>query len=285
MIGGAPEHEESGAKRRRLKLSKRPAIYKRRPVQIGAAILAIPVLLLAWWLGSPLLIDDVVNEPFPRAAMAVIPDGMSADEVEEAMIEAETVDIPAYEDMPEMSTTASTLAPPTNATSVTVNTEAVTDQEPTGAGDPSTTTSAPAEEQPTETVNPSTTTSAAEADPEPQPRVPVPLVTGPLMDGDSFHQGSGQVTLYRLEDQTHLIRLEDIEVTNGPALHVLLTPIHGLGSRDDLQAAGYVDLGPLKGNIGSQNYPVPADYRIPDELTLVIYCVPFRVVFATAELA
>ncbi len=266
-------------------MSKRPAIYKRRPVQIGAAILAIPALVLAWWLGSPLLIDDVVNEPFPRAAMAVIPDDMTADEVEQAMIEAETVDVPAYENMPEVSATATTLAPPTTATSTTGSTEAPAEQDPAEADDSSTTTSAAPEEEPIESADPSTTTSAAEADPEPQPRAPVPLVTGPLMDGDSFHKGSGQVTLYRLEDQTHVVRLDEIEVTNGPDLHVLLTPIHGLGSRDDLQAAGYIDLGPLKGNIGSQNYPVPADYRIPDELTLVIYCVPFRVVFATAELA
>ena len=59
----------------------------------------------------------------------------------------------------------------------------------------------------------------------------------------------------------------------------------GVDSRDDLQAAGYIDLGPLKGNKGSQNYEVPSDYRIPEEMTVVIYCVPFHVVFATAPLA
>ena len=105
------------------------------------------------------------------------------------------------------------------------------------------------------------------------------------MDADSFHQGSGQVVLYQLEDGSRIIRLEDIEVTNGPQLHVLLTPVHDLTGRDHLQEAGYVDLGALKGNIGSQNYEVPADYVIPDQLTLVIYCVPFHVVFTTAELA
>ena len=105
------------------------------------------------------------------------------------------------------------------------------------------------------------------------------------MDADSFHKGSGQVTLYRLEDGTHLIRMEDISVTNGPQLHVLLTPIPRVDSREDLQSAGYIDLGPLKGNIGSQNYDVPPDYPIPEEMPVVIYCVPFHVVFATAPLA
>ena len=31
---------------------------------------AVPLLALAWWLGSPLLIDEAVDEEFPPAAMA-----------------------------------------------------------------------------------------------------------------------------------------------------------------------------------------------------------------------
>ncbi len=263
-------------------MSERPPIYKRRPVQIGAAILAIPVLVLAWWLGSPLFIDDVVNEPFPRAAMAVIPDDMTADEVEQAMVDAETIDVTAYEDMPEVSTTTTTLAASADTTPTVATTVAPPPVETSSTAESA---EGPTDPEPTDTSASSTVApSSTEAVPETRPSGPVSLVTGPLMDGDSFHQGSGQVTLYRLEDQSHLIRLDNIEVTNGPDLHVLLTPVHGLGGRDDLQAAGYIDLGQLKGNIGSQNYMVPADYEIPDELTLVIYCVPFRVVFATAEL-
>lgn len=263
-------------------MSGGPRFYKRRPVQIGAAVLAIPVLALAWWLGSPLFIDEVVNEPFPRAAMAVIPADMTAEEVEMEMLEAEAIDSPAYEDMPEPTTTAA----PTPAPSSTTEPDTVerkdtpTDTEPAGT----TATTAPPTTAETATTAP-TTTAPAEVTPDPQRSGPVPLVTGPLMDGDSFHKGSGQVTLYRLGDGSHLVRLEGIEVTNGPDLHVLLTPTHGLAGRNDLQAAGYEDLGMLKGNIGSQNYELPAGYEIPEELTLVIYCVPFRVIFATAELA
>ena len=251
-------------------MSERPRFYKRRSVQIGAVVVAVPVLALAWWLGSPLLIDEVVDEPFPRAAMAVVPDDMTAEEVEQEMIDAEAIDTPAYENMPESPSTATTAAPATTMAAATVTTDATTDPEP---------------EETTGTTAPPTTAASAEAAPTSQPAGPLALVTGSLMDADSFHMGSGQVTLYRLEDGSHLIRLEDIEVTNGPDLHVLLTPTHGLGGRDDLQAAGYIDLGSLKGNIGSQNYEVPAGYEIPEDLTLVIYCVPFHVVFATAELA
>lgn len=250
-------------------MSERPRFYRRRSVQIGAVVLAIPALALAWWLGSPLFVDEVVDEPFPRTAMAIIPDDMTAEEVEQEMIHAEATDTPAYEVMPGSPSSETTAAPDTSAT-------VTTSEETASATDP----------QPADTTTPPTTavTPANEAM-APEPTGPVALGTGPLMDADAFHKGSGQVTLYRLEDGSHLIRMEDIKVTNGPELHVLLAPIHGLEGRDDLQAAGYIDLGSLKGNIGSQNYDVPPDYDIPDDLTLVIYCVPFHVVFATAELA
>jgi hypothetical protein len=55
--------------------------------------------------------------------------------------------------------------------------------------------------------------------------------------------------------------------------------------RDDVMASGYVDLGSLKGNRGSQNYDIPPDVDITSgEWTVVIYCVPFHVIFATAAL-
>jgi len=191
-------------------------------VQIVVAVGAIAVLAVAWWLISPLFIDEVVEEDFPRAAMGVIPEDMTAEEVEEVMMAAEAVDATVTEDMPESA-----------------------ESEATG---------------------------------------PVALATGALQDADDFHRGSGGVTAYRLEDGSQVLRLEDIEVTNGPDLRVLVAPGHGITNRQALQAVGYIELGPLKGNIGSQNYDFPPGYQIPEQLTVVIYCKPFHVLFATAEL-
>lgn len=192
-------------------------------MQIVVAIGAIAVLAVAWWLISPLFIDEVVDEAFPRAAMAVVPDDMTFEEVEDAMMEAEAVETMVTEQMPES-------------------------EEPDATG-------------------------------------PVALATGALMDADDFHRGSGGVTAYRLEDGSQVLRLEDIEVTNGPDLRVLVAPGHGITDRSALQAAGYIELGPLKGNIGSQNYDFPDGYQVPEQLTVVIYCKPFHVLFATAELS
>ena len=108
----------------------------------------------------------------------------------------------------------------------------------------------------------------------------VSLKTGTFRDEDRAHKGSGVATIYRLEDATDVLRLEDINITNGPDLHVLLM-IDPEG-RDMSQ--GYLDLGKLKGNIGSQNYPLPLDADAASYNAVMIYCQPFHVVFTTAPL-
>ena len=111
------------------------------------------------------------------------------------------------------------------------------------------------------------------------------IATGNFRDADSFHQGSGAATIYRSADGSGLLRLEDFRVTNGPDLHVLLSPAADPASRDELQAAGYVGLGKLKGNIGNQNYEIPANIDVNAQGSVIIYCMPFHVIFSVAPLA
>ncbi len=113
---------------------------------------------------------------------------------------------------------------------------------------------------------------------------PAKLKSGDLRDADNFHKGSGQATIYRNADGSHLLRLENLNVTNGPELHVILTPHADPMSRSDVSAPGYVDLGRLKGNMGNQNYEIPADVDVAAQGSLVIYCVPFHVIFSVAPL-
>jgi len=90
----------------------------------------------------------------------------------------------------------------------------------------------------------------------------------------------GSATIYDLGDGSNLLRLEDLTVTNGPGLHVLL--MVDLEGRDKSQ--GYVDLGKLKGNVGNQNYPIPDEINLADYGAVMIYCEPFHVIFTTAPL-
>jgi hypothetical protein len=93
---------------------------------------------------------------------------------------------------------------------------------------------------------------------------------------DQIHYGSGGASLYRTEEG-YVIRFEeDFNVANGPDLVV------GLGKdgeyKEELQIAK------LKGNIGSQNYVIPANINIEDFNEVWVWCRAFSVGFAKARL-
>ena len=113
---------------------------------------------------------------------------------------------------------------------------------------------------------------------------PVALKSGQLEDADRFHKGSGGATLYRLQDGSAVLRLSDFRVTNGPDLHVFLTSHPEPSGRDDVHSGDYLDLGKLKGNVGNQNYPLPASADPSAFSSVVIYCSPFHVIFSVASL-
>ena len=77
-----------------------------------------------------------------------------------------------------------------------------------------------------------------------------------------------------------MLRLEDLSVTNGPDLHVLLMEDPGGSDKD----AGYIDLGNLKGNRGNQNYPLPEGTDASKYHSVMINCQPLHVIFSCAEL-
>lgn len=104
--------------------------------------------------------------------------------------------------------------------------------------------------------------------------------SGSLRDEDRLHKGSGTATIYNLGDGSNVLRLEELNVTNGPDLFVLL--MQDPEGRDKSQ--GYVELGRLKGNRGNQNYDIPADIDVSEHNAIMIYCRAFSVVFSTAPL-
>ena len=113
---------------------------------------------------------------------------------------------------------------------------------------------------------------------------PVRLKSGEFRDGDRLHKGRGQALIYDLADGSRVLRFEDFNVTNGPDLRVILTTVASPESSDDVHEPGYIELDKLKGNAGSQNYPIPPSANVEDFKSVVIYCKPFRVIFAVAPL-
>lgn len=94
-------------------------------------------------------------------------------------------------------------------------------------------------------------------------------------EGLKGHQATGKAEVISVGDISFL-RFEEFEVTNGPDLHVYMT-------KDGDISTG-IDLGKLKGNKGDQNYSLDnINTNVYD--TVVIYCQPFHVYFASAKLS
>ena len=120
---------------------------------------------------------------------------------------------------------------------------------------------------------------------DPMPGATPELVaSGRFADADAVHRGSGRALLYRLGDGRHLLRFEDFRTTNGPDLVVYLATHPAPTSADDVTDSGYISLGKLKGNVGSQNYVVPANIDVSAYKSAVIWCELFGVLFSPAPL-
>lgn len=105
---------------------------------------------------------------------------------------------------------------------------------------------------------------------------PVTIASGTFTDADNFHQGSGTAQLIQIDGKTYVRFAEDFSVTNGPDLFV------HFGKNG--QYAAEANLGKLKGNLGSQNYEVPANLDLTQYDEIWIWCRAFSVPFASAKL-
>jgi hypothetical protein len=112
------------------------------------------------------------------------------------------------------------------------------------------------------------------------------LAAGQFSIVDGVHKGEGTVSLLRMPDGRRVLRLEDdFRVTNGPDLYVYLSSAAAPRSSDELHSVGALEVAQLKGNVGGQNYELPADLDLSTFRSVVIYCRRFTTVFSTAELA
>lgn len=112
---------------------------------------------------------------------------------------------------------------------------------------------------------------------------PVLVAQGQFSDADALHKGSGNAGLYRLDSGSYIVRLEDLNVTNGPDLRLVLAQHPDPGSSADVKV-DYFDLGELKGNVGNQNYEIPAEVDIAQYGSVAVWCRAFGVLFSAAPL-
>jgi Electron transfer DM13 len=93
---------------------------------------------------------------------------------------------------------------------------------------------------------------------------------------DGIHNAEGLARVIALSNDTTVLRLENFKATNGPDLYVYLAT--------DKSASDIINLGRLKGNIGNQNYLIPAGTDLTKYNTVLIWCRAFSVLFGSAQL-
>jgi hypothetical protein len=95
------------------------------------------------------------------------------------------------------------------------------------------------------------------------------------------HSASGTVTVYRQADRYALRFEDDTDIQNGPDLKVWF--LEGSDYEGGVPTT-FLNLGPLKGNVGGQNYELGADFDPARHRAVLVWCERFSVPFAVAAL-
>lgn len=100
---------------------------------------------------------------------------------------------------------------------------------------------------------------------------------------DRAHAGSGVASIVNDNGDLQLMLSDRFATDPGPNLHVYISAHHDPMKSTDVHDGGDADLGKLKSTSGTQLYDIPDD--IDFEIgSVVIYCVPFKVIFTVAGL-
>jgi hypothetical protein len=98
------------------------------------------------------------------------------------------------------------------------------------------------------------------------------------------HETKGTAALYELDGGKRVLRLTNFETSNGPDVRVLLVAAADAADNDTVKNSAPIELGKLKGNVGDQNYDVPAGVDLSKYRAVTIWCNRFSVNFGTAPL-
>jgi hypothetical protein len=110
------------------------------------------------------------------------------------------------------------------------------------------------------------------------------IATGTAELAGSFesraHTTTGTARVIEQADGSRVLALVDFRTDAGPDLFVYVVPRATEGTDVD----GATRLGALKGNVGDQQYALPAELALAEEATVVVWCRAFSVSFGAAPL-
>lgn len=124
-----------------------------------------------------------------------------------------------------------------------------------------------------------------EKEAEPEIDYPITLAQGELISHE--HQTSGRALILELQDGSKVLRLENLNTSDGPQLEVWLTDapvIEGFDGWFVFDDGEFESLGDLKATQGNQNYEIPNDLDLTEFSSVSIWCSRFAVSFGAASL-
>lgn len=119
-----------------------------------------------------------------------------------------------------------------------------------------------------------------------KPAEPRTLASGEFITHE--HDTTGRAKVVELQDGSRVLRLQDLNTSNGPDLKVWITDAKvkpGTAGWHVFDDGAHLSLGGLKGNKGSQNYTLPAGADLDEYSSVTIWCDRFDVSFGAAELS
>jgi Electron transfer DM13 len=102
----------------------------------------------------------------------------------------------------------------------------------------------------------------------------MPQNNGNFMNGP-YGSVSGMATVYR-QDGNLVLALENMNVSNGPQLHVYLSK--------EVQPVNFIDLGPLQSTLGNQLYKITGSPDFTQYRYALIHCKKYNHLFGSAKL-
>ena len=251
-------------------------------------------LVFSFFAFHTILFDDEVDEELPFFTAGAAPSGMAGDETTQEMADAMN-EAMAEADMPMDDEVDEPMPPIAGTDAGPSDDESIEEAQPTDEAEATQPESAEPEATQPESAEPeaaqpeSAEPEAAQpesAEPEaaqPESAEPQIIVEAAGSFVSRSHPTEGSARVLGDGSGVRFLRLEDFRTDNGPDLNVYLSaapPDAPAGAFDD----DFVDLGDLKGNVGSQNYEIPAGLDLDRYSTVAIWCVRFGVVFGAADL-
>ena len=111
---------------------------------------------------------------------------------------------------------------------------------------------------------------------------PMTLASGTFHS--NAHETKGTAMVLDVGGGRRVLRLTDFATSNGPDVRVYLVAAADVQDDATVKTAGFVELGAMKGNIGDQNYDIPATVDLAKYQTVTIWCKRFSVNFGSAPL-